>query len=124
MAGVSLIGLGPALPSPQRRRLRRLGHVCGRARPQELFHHVAPARAALQGEGHLPGTVEPLQPLAQLGSIGWGDPAGLDLAGGEVHIVVRELGSMNVEAPQDGHGHLRIGCGSTHSTSCAHMPSW
>ncbi|MGH2456413.1 MAG: hypothetical protein ACRDHD_09175 [Candidatus Limnocylindria bacterium] len=124
MTGVGPIRLGPTLPSSQRSGLRRLGDVRDGPGSDQLFDDIAPAGAALQGEGHLSSTPEPLQPQSELSPVRWNDPAGADLAGAKVHIVVGELSSMNVEAAKDGHGNLQARTPKRQSTVRPHMPSW
>lgn len=106
----------------QRRRLSRLRDMSLDPGARQLLDDITPTRAALQREHDTRATLEALQPGTKVATIGRGDPTRLNPTRHEIHIVERQLGPMNIQATQHGHGHLPIAQG--HARRRAHMPSW
>src|SRR4051812_8937907 len=99
-----LVGLGPALETTPRARVRRLGEKHRRARPLEL-HDKPPARRRL--DRRLDFLALPaLQPAAQILAIGGNNAPSTHLAGRTVKRVEGDLAALDVEAGNDGHKKL------------------
>jgi hypothetical protein len=63
MPGIGFVRLGVPFPAAQRRGVRGLSQVCGDLRRGQLFAHIPPPGAPLEGEVDIIVAVEPGQPL-------------------------------------------------------------
>jgi hypothetical protein len=107
MTRVAAVGLRVSLAAPQRRRIRRLGHMRHHPRTGQLLGDIPPAGAALHRELHLGSSGEPpREPLSQMLPVRRSDLAALQLTGDGVHIVERQLLSMDIQSSYDGHRDL------------------
>jgi hypothetical protein len=74
------------------------------AGPLQLLHYVAPAGAALHGEGHLALALETAEEGPKVRTVGWDDTTPIDLAGDHIKVVIGELAPVQIEPSYDGHG--------------------
>jgi transposase InsO family protein len=98
------------------------GHT-HRGRLDGLIHH---SDAGSQGGLNRIPAGQPLQPVAQPLPVGRGDPAAHHLAGVEIHVVERQLGSMDIDATHDRHDDLPRSrpLGNGGRRRGRHIPSW
>jgi hypothetical protein len=108
-ASIGAVGLGPTLPAPQRRRVRRFGQMGPEPGPFDLLDHEPPTRAPLTGQIHLL-TSELAQPLPEPFPGHTQDPTPTHIPGVGIQHIERDLTTVNIQPTYDGHG--------TSSTSC------
>jgi hypothetical protein len=101
---VGAVRLGPLLATTQGRRVGRLGEVGLHTRPAELLDDEAPARAALERDGHVGPPGEALgEPAPQGRPRRRADLARAHLAAVGIEIVERDLSTVHVKTAYDRH---------------------